>query len=284
MKSLFAILTLAATITLTASVSASAQEKNGPTAPASQEKVAEQAEKPVADAPVDNRIVSDEKRMKPSGVSPKILAGRIVSKSEEDAEIIPYYNNFLSTYRLGPEDVISVEVFDQPRYSKAGITIPPTGVISYIHIKGGISVVGKTTQEVAEEIKAAYEEYIIDPVVNVTLDKVGSARFSIVGDVAQPGVRLMTHRYSVREAINEAGGVLATGDKKKVAIARNQGEGRPLLLIPVNLAMIEKGKMPDAYLAPGDQILVPGNRLKTFRKFSELFSVISFARILTGGF
>src|SRR5262245_22217606 len=37
--------------------------------------------------------------------------------SEEEA-IVPYYNNFFTTYRLGPDDVISVSVFGQERYSK----------------------------------------------------------------------------------------------------------------------------------------------------------------------
>src|SRR6266404_1577551 len=32
--------------------------------------------------------------------------------SEEEA-IVPYYNNFFTTYRLGPEDVISITVFGQ---------------------------------------------------------------------------------------------------------------------------------------------------------------------------
>ncbi len=43
-------------------------------------------------------------------------ANRQEQMSEEEAAIIPYYNNFFSTYRLGPEDIISVEVFNQDRY------------------------------------------------------------------------------------------------------------------------------------------------------------------------
>src|SRR5512132_4154949 len=41
--------------------------------------------------------------------------------TSEEAAIVPYYNNFFTTYRLGPEDVVSVNVFGQERYSKQGI-------------------------------------------------------------------------------------------------------------------------------------------------------------------
>ena len=131
----------------------------------------------------------------------------------EEAAVNPYYNNFFSTYRLGPEDVISVEVFNQPRYSRTNIIVPPSGRISLSLIQGGVFVNGKTVDEVAEVIKKRYDEYIIDPQVTVSLDKASSYRYSVIGDVGQPGIRLMNHRMTVTEAIAEAGGVLSTGNK-----------------------------------------------------------------------
>lgn len=234
--------------------------------------------------PSTQRLEPDDRTLPRTDISPEARAARNEAESEARAAILPYYNNYVNEYRLGPEDVISVEVFDQPRYSKAGIVVPPTGKISYIHIKGGLSVVGKTVQQVEEDIRKQYEEYIIDPQVTVTLDKVGSARFSILGDVGQPGVRLMTHRYSLREAIAEAGGVLVTGNKKKVTIVRAQGEGRPPQEIKVNLAAMEKGKAPDEFLAPGDQIIVPGNTFKKIQSFSQIAPILFFAQIFRGGF
>ncbi|HEX8853807.1 MAG TPA: polysaccharide biosynthesis/export family protein, partial [Pyrinomonadaceae bacterium] len=203
--------------------------------------------------------------------------------SEEQA-VIPYYNNFMTTYRLGPEDVISVEVFGQPRYSKQGITVPPNGRVSYPLIKGGVMVVGKTTEQVAEEITAGLDEYIIDPQVTVTLDKAQSAIYGVMGDVAQPGIRPMTRRLSVYEALMMAGGVLPTGDKKKVVVARQGADGiiRPTV---IDIAAIEKGKAPNSYyLNPGDQVFVPGNRMKKVQAVLGLLPVVSFFRIFTGGF
>jgi protein involved in polysaccharide export with SLBB domain len=102
---------------------------------------------------------------------------------EEESAILPYYSNYLKEYHLGPEDVISIEVFGQPAYSRADIIIPPTAKIAYPLIPGGIFVGGKTVEQVTEEIGKKLDEYIIDPQVTVTLDKVGSARFSVLGKV-----------------------------------------------------------------------------------------------------
>src|ERR1051325_7990127 len=204
--------------------------------------------------------------------------------TSEEAAIVPYYNNFFTTYRLGPEDVVSVNVFDQERYSKQGIVIPPSGRIYLALIPEGIFVNGKTCDQVAELVKKKYNEYIIDPQVSVSLDRAGSYRYSVIGDVGQPGIRLMTRRLSVTEAIAEAGGVLQTGSRSKIYVLRKQANGN-LQPIPVNVSAIYKGQSPDSvYLVPGDQVVVPGNKLKKWQTLTSFLPVLSFARLFTGGF
>ena len=226
-----------------------------------------------------DRLEGDDTTRTPSDVPPDLQANRTQQMSEEAAAVSPYYNNFFTNYRLGPEDIISVEVFNQPRYSRANIIVPPSGRVSLSLIKGGVFVNGKTVDEVAEIIKKSYDEYIIDPQVNVSLDKAMSYRYSVIGDVGQPGIRLMSHRMTVSEAIAEAGGVLNTGNKSKIVVLRRQPTG-VLAQIPVNLSAIYKGKAPDSvYLAPGDQVVVPGNTLKKIQTLMSMTPIASFARI-----
>lgn len=229
----------------------------------------------------DDVIVAPEST-KPSAETQAVDPNRHELPSEE-ADIVNSYNNFFNTYRLGPEDVISVSVFGQDRYSRSGIIIPPSGRISLALIPGGIFVNGKTVEEVADLIKKRYDEYIIDPQVDVALDKASSYRYSVIGDVAQPGIRLMNRRLTVAEALSEAGGVLETGDRSKVMVLRKQANG-VLSPIAVNVSAIYKGKAPDStYLVPGDQVIVPGNKLKSFQKIMSFIPILSFARIFTGG-
>lgn len=225
-----------------------------------------------------DRLEPDDKSRVPADVPDEMQANRTEQISEE-AAVTPYYNNFFNTYRLGPEDVISVDVFNHERYSRKNITVPPSGRISLSLIPGGVFVNGKTVEEVAEMITKKYDEYIFSPQVTVSLDKAASYRYSIVGDVGQPGVRLMSHRMTVSEAIAEAGGVLSTGDKSKVYVLRRTPNGM-LSSIPVNISHIYKGRAPDnTYLIPGDQIVVPGNKMKKVREWLSFTSFIGFARI-----
>lgn len=215
--------------------------------------------------------------------APAESQGNRHEQSSEELAVVPYYNNFFNTYRLGPEDVISVSVFGQDRYSRSGIIVPPSGRVSLALIPGGVFVNGKTVDEVADLIRKSYDEYIIDPQVSVSLDKAASYRYSVIGDVAQPGIRLMNRRLTVTEALGEAGGVLQTGDRSKVVVLRRQADGN-LTPIAVNVSAIYKGKAPDiVYLVPGDQVLVPGNKFKTFQKVMTLFPILSFAQIFAGG-
>jgi polysaccharide biosynthesis/export protein len=291
MKSKVTIKTLALLLVLaTGALPVPAQQVKGTVA--TEKQVGNQGEKqqaekkPAVAAPAPTpgeRLEPDDTRVTRPDESEELQANRVEQRTEEEAAVVPYYNNFLTQYRLGPEDVISVSVFGHDRYSRQNITIPPDGILSYPLIPEGIRVVGKTTQQVRAEIAKYLDEYIIDPQVTVTLEKAQSMRYAVMGDVGQPGVRLMTRRLTVYEALLDAGGVLGTGNKKKVLLVRHGGD-RMLTRQVIDVAAIEKGKIPDnIFLASGDQIFVPGNRMNTVNKILEILPVISFARIFTGG-
>jgi polysaccharide export outer membrane protein len=263
-------------VLIAAAMSIAAQPQNDPQKARPRSTIApgQTAPKPAT----GDRLEPDDKQGTPADVPEDVQANRQEQLSEEEA-VKRYYNNFFNTYRLGPEDVISVEVFNQPRYSRANITVPPSGRVSLSLIPGGVFVNGKTVEEVAQLITKKYEEFIIDPQVSVSLDKASSYRYSVLGDVGQPGIRLMNHRMTVTEALAEAGGVLATGDKSKIMVLRRGPDGQ-MAQIPVNVSAIYKGHAPDnTYLAPGDQILVPGNKLKKWQQIMSFANVLSFGRI-----
>lgn len=269
-------LAIAALLVTTAGLSSPlAQAQNDPQKQRPRTTSGTQNKKPVN----GDRLEPDDTATRPTDVPDAMVANRQEQMSEEEAAINPYYNNFFSTYRLGPEDVISIEVFNQDRYTRKGITVPPSGRISLQLVPGGVFVNGKTPEEVARFIEKQYDEYIIDPQVTVTLEKAASYRYSILGDVLTPGVRLMNRRMTVTEAIAEAGGVLNTGDKSKVRVLRRKSDGQ-MGEIVVNVSAIYKGKeLDNVYLAPGDQVLVPGNKLKKFQTIMGFANVLSFARI-----
>ena len=234
----------------------------------------------------DKAADAKDEKAKDKGKNPDVTSDaktNRIDESSEEAAIVPYYNNFFANYRLGPEDVISVNVFNQDRYSKQGIKIPPSGRIYLPLISEGIFVNGKTVDQVSEIVTKRYDEYIQNPQVSVSLDQAGSYRYSVVGDVAAPGIKLMTRRLSVTEAVAEAGGVLQTGNRSKIVVLRKQADGT-LKPIPVNLSAVYKGQAPDSvYLVPGDQVIVPGNKLKKLQTILGFTQVLSFANLFRGG-
>jgi len=198
-----------------------------------------------------------------------------------DEAILPYYNNYLKEYRLGPSDMISVEVFGQcPDYCKTGITVPPNARISYPLIREGVMVAGKTVEQVAAEITRKLDEFIIDPKVTVTLDKAMATRYAVMGNVANPGVRVMDRKVSVYEAILESGGVTRNGDRNKVFVVSYTPDGH-LSRTLMSLTAMESGKAEMVYLNPGDQVFVAGKGF-TIEKALGLISGASAARVLFG--
>jgi polysaccharide biosynthesis/export protein len=284
---------VAAALVCLFAAAARAQEQQQP--PPQPQQPAQQQTRPRTAAPSPSAAAGGEaERAEPgdksgparADQSPEALAVRRESLEEEEAAANVYANNFLSTYRLGPEDVISITVFGpfQDRYSKANIVIPPHAIITHQLIPEGVHVAGKTTQQLQDELTKKLDEYIENPKVTVTLDKAQSAVFWVVGDVARPGIMPMTRRVSVTEALYLSGGVLDTGNKKKVVVNRRMPDGflRPQV---IDVAAIEKGKQPDNFfLQPGDQVIVPGNRMKTVERWIRLASVASIFRIFTGGY
>ena len=56
---------------------------------------------------------------------------------------------------------------------------------------------------------------------------------------------------------------------------------KPIL---VNVKEIERGRAKEmAFLVPGDQVVVPGNRLKKIKMVMDMLPVLNYARIFTGG-
>lgn len=239
-------------------------------------RIAEETPPQKDDKPKDK---AEKKEKNSSDIPEDIRNKRTTQLQEEESAIVPYYNNFMTNYYLGPDDVISVEVFNVERYSRKNITVPPDGKIS-MPLIGSVFVVKKTTEQVEVEIEKLLAEFVIDPKVTVSLDKAMSARYSVLGDVGQAGIKIMTRRLSVYDAIAEAGGVAKTGNKKKVAILRRQLDGS-LLPILINIEDIEKGKSKGmVFLVPGDQVIVPSKKW-TFDNIMKIPQILSFAAIFS---
>jgi polysaccharide export outer membrane protein len=112
----------------------------------------------------------------------------------------------LEDYRIGPNDVIDVQVENAPEMSRTfRVTAAGTFLMPYI---GRVTAVKKTTEEVAQMIADGLRgDYLKDPKVVVSVKEFNSRSFFIQGSVRSPGVFQIEGRPSMLEIITLAGGL-----------------------------------------------------------------------------
>ena len=109
-------------------------------------------------------------------------------------------------YRIGPRDVLEIEVEDAPELSGV-FEVNSRGTIPMRYLKV-VAVEGKTSEEVAKLIADGLRgAYLKDPQVSISIKEYNSKSFFIQGSVRTPGVYRMESRASLFKLINLAGGL-----------------------------------------------------------------------------
>src|SRR5262245_5674956 len=123
-------------------------------------------------------------------------------------------SNASSDYRLGPEDLLEITLFNVPEAvgSERHLT-PRTVTVRVTHqgqislpLIGGVDVKGLTVLGLEKTLCDAYDRYIHNPQVGVLIREFRQ-RASVIGAVQKPGVFELTGPKSVIEMLAMAGGV-----------------------------------------------------------------------------
>jgi len=160
-----------------------------------------------------------------------------------------------SEFRLGPDDVIQVFVWQDERLSTE-VVVRPDGKIS-LPLVGELRASGKTSVELQNEIGERLTPFFeTGLVVNVIVKEVNSAKISVLGEVKNPGVYKIKDRATVIDAIADAGGFTEYAKRDNVVVIRvaSNGEPRRIKLNVDDLIKKSKGEM--FYVLPYDKIYV----------------------------
>lgn len=157
-------------------------------------------------------------------------------------------------YRLGPGDVIDIEVIGDAA-ARAALTVGPDGKI-YYSLLPGTSVWGLTLGETRALLQKQLTQFTrATPEVVVNLRVVGSKRFWLLGQGAAAGAYTLATPTTLLEAISTAGGLPTAGvddvvDLQKSFVLR---DGR---LLPVDFErLLKRGDLSEnIYLQPDDFI------------------------------
>lgn len=114
-----------------------------------------------------------------------------------------------NAYRLGPGDVLSVEVWDRPELSGNHV-VGPDGQIT-LPVAGDLRLAGLDRQEASRAVAAAIGAFYRDPVVTLRLDQYVSNHIYVLGRVSNPGLISFEEAPTLLGAITRAGGLPVGG-------------------------------------------------------------------------
>ncbi len=134
----------------------------------------------------------------------------------------PTASSPLDDYVVGPEDEISITVWDHPDLTRK-IRINLEGKISFPLI-GEVKVAGLTPIDIEKKIEELLDkDYIVNPQVSVVIESYKSSNVSIMGEVKMPGSYALTRRMTVVEALSLAGGLLSEADHEIMIVRPKKG-------------------------------------------------------------
>lgn len=161
------------------------------------------------------------------------------------------------TYKIGPGDVLDVDVWQNAELTFKNLPVRPDGKIS-IPLLNDVQAAGLTAMQLSDNIANGLKKYVKgDPVVTVVVAQVNSQRYYVLGEVMHPGVFALLPGLTALQAISTAGGFTQFANEKKVYILReSNGQAQKL---PFNYKEVVQGKdlQQNIELKPGDTIVIP---------------------------
>lgn len=121
-------------------------------------------------------------------------------------------------YRLAPDDILSITVFDEPELSLKDTRVATNGSISFPLI-GQVQVEGLTVLELEAELtRRLADGYLRTPRVTVAVTEY--RLIYVNGEVKRPGGYSYRKGLTVRKAVTLAGGFSERASPKKITLIR----------------------------------------------------------------
>lgn len=163
---------------------------------------------------------------------------------------------------LRPGDVVRIEIWREDGLS-GQFQVDENGDV-VLPLIGRKTVLGISPDSLRDQLTAEYDEYLVNPSVNVTLLR----RVTVMGEVRVPGLYPVDATVSVAQLIALAQGVTPDGDVNRLTLERGGQTIRADLAGTMALT--------DAGIQSGDRLMV-GKRSWIARNLSSLAWITSIA-------
>jgi len=126
-------------------------------------------------------------------------------------------------YRLGPGDVLDVQIAGRLEIIRQQVVVDPEGTINSPPL-GAIAVGGATLLEAHRRVGARAREVFRFAEATITVVTLRTFEVVVSGEVERPGAYSVTALRRVHDIILEAGGITARGSSRRVRVTRGATE------------------------------------------------------------
>ena len=177
-------------------------------------------------------------------------------------------------YKIGPLDVLTVNVFQEPDLSFKELQVDASGNVLFPLI-GDVRAAGKSARELSQEMGERLSGYLVNPQVSVVVASSVSQQVTVEGNVTQPGIYDIAGPTTLLRALAQAKSPTRVARLDQVVIFRTVNGQR--LGAVFDVRKIRVGAAPDPELRGGDVVVVGFSAVKgAFRDFlttAPFFSV-----------
>jgi polysaccharide export outer membrane protein len=159
-------------------------------------------------------------------------------------------------YHLRTGDLIETKVYGEDDLS-ARVRLNENGAVD-LPLLPGVSLNGLTQTQACERIRQLYlKDFLVDPLVSLTILEYGKSKVTVLGQVRTPGVYLFpaNERLNLLQAIALAGGYTRAGQPGKILIKRAQN-GKENVIKVDGRAMAKEESYKMFEIQPDDVITI----------------------------
>lgn len=172
----------------------------------------------------------------------------------------PDPNQPRTSYVIVPNDVLNLQVFQEPELSNDELEVDNVGNIQ-MPLIGEIQAAGRTASELAADIAFKLrQEYIVNPQVVVSVTEPAKRFVTVEGQVEKPGVYEIDREYTLLSAIARAESPTEVANLDEVVVFRTIDGER--MAARFDLRDIRAGLAPDPQIIGGDVVVIGFSAVK----------------------
>ncbi len=208
--------------------------------------------------------------------TPEVLTGPVPAPPNQGFAVTPSFD-----YRIGPGDILRINVFRHPELSSAffkastpGTPVDGNGTIA-LPFLDPIPVNGDSVFQVRDKVAQGLSEYMVNPKVDVAVIEFHAHRVYVVGEVKNPGMFVLDRSITAQQALALAGGFTNFSYRDEIALIRG-----PVKPENVTLFNADEVDPRSSMVLQADDIIFVGRRAfsgvgQAFQDLVPILQVIS---------